>query len=304
MPLAPVKRDPFNSIRRPGGDIGHNSHFFASISPMNAQASCHVQVHASAGSTGSNRERQGLLVIGHGTREPGGIEEFHCTCRAIAAGAPSLAVEGAFLEFAEPTIDQGVARLVARGASRMIVMPLLLFAAGHAKRDIPAAVAAAASKRGGVTVQQVGHLGCHPSIVLLSRQRFSEAIGGTSPVSPAETALVLVGRGSHDAEASEEMHAFALLRAAQRDVASVEVGFLSMAVPSLEEALAVAAETGPRRIVVQPHLLFAGSLIARARDTVTQFAMRYPNIEWLSAGQLGPSELVVRAVLERAQAAQ
>ena len=248
-----------------------------------------------------NRE-SGLLVVGHGTREPRGIDEFWVTCQAIADADPALAIEGAFLEFAEPTIDRGVNALAARGVSRIVVMPLMLFAAAHAKRDIPDAVMSAARKHPQLNVSFAKHLSCHPSIVALSRQRFAEALGGVAPGSVDETVLVLVGRGSNDVEATAEMHQFARIRAGQRDAALVEVAFVSMASPSLTEALSRAGDSGVRRIVVQPHLLFGGVLIDRVAETVRDFAARYPCADWRVAGQLGPSELIVQTVRDRAPA--
>ncbi|MEE3220587.1 MAG: CbiX/SirB N-terminal domain-containing protein, partial [Planctomycetota bacterium] len=78
----------------------------------------------------------GLLLVGHGTRSSRGRDELLTTANAVGSRM-EIVVEPAFLELTEPTIDDAVTRLADRGVRRMTVMPLLLFAAGHAKRDIP-----------------------------------------------------------------------------------------------------------------------------------------------------------------------
>ena len=97
----------------------------------------------------------GVLLVGHGSREPEGVTEFLDTARLVAQRAGQAVVEPCFLEFARPTIDEGYCRLIERGARRVVVVPALLFAAGHGRRDIPAAVAAVAAKNLAVSVQQV-----------------------------------------------------------------------------------------------------------------------------------------------------
>ena len=76
-----------------------------------------------------------------------------------------------------------------------------------------------------------------------------------------------------------------------------------MAEPSLERCLALAARLSFRRIVVQPHLLFRGDLLARIERTVAGFAHEHPQIEWTLAGHLGPDKLAAEAAAERIQAA-
>ena len=50
---------------------------------------------------------------------------------------PDWPVEHGYLEFARPVIRDGLDRLVAAGARRILAVPGMLFAAGHAKNDIP-----------------------------------------------------------------------------------------------------------------------------------------------------------------------
>jgi sirohydrochlorin ferrochelatase len=244
----------------------------------------------------------GLLLVGHGSRDDAGVDEFLAVVRRVAAQAVDCAVEACFLEFAEPTIGRGFERLAQRGARRIIVVPLMLFAARHIRQDIPRQVAAIAARYPHVALGQAAHLGCHPAIVELSAQRFSAAVAGRRPLPPEDTILVMVGRGSRDAEATDEMLRFARLRGEAAPVAQVQTGFLAMAEPRWQPVLTRAAQAA-RRVVVQPHLLFAGQLLLRVQSTVDDFARRYPAVEWLVTEHLGPAALVASAALERARAA-
>ncbi len=254
----------------------------------------------------SDLKNSGLLVVGHGSREAVGLREFLETARLMKSLAGPTPVEPCFLEFAEPSIAEGFRRLVAQGVRQVIVSPVLLFAAGHAKRDIPDAVAAAAAQAPGVTTRQAGHLGSEPRLLALSQQRYQEALAcdAGAPREEHPSLLVLVGRGSLDPEATAEMHAFARQREqiVHRGGTSpgVEVAFVAMAEPRLSDVLERAAAAPPRRIVVQPHLLFGGVLLDRIAGTVREFAGRHPQHEWLTAAHLGPHPHVAEALLARA----
>ena len=79
----------------------------------------------------------GVMVCGHGSRDPEAIEEFKAVAAGIARRLPQYPADYGFLEFAKPIIRDGLDRLRAGGAERILAVPGMLFAAGHAKDDIP-----------------------------------------------------------------------------------------------------------------------------------------------------------------------
>src|SRR5262245_1199599 len=87
-----------------------------------------------------------LLLIGHGSRDAIGTAEFLATAELVRKAVAGTSVEPCFLEFAQPTIAEGFQSLAARGVGRIVAVPVLLFSAGHAKQDIPAALAAVAAR--------------------------------------------------------------------------------------------------------------------------------------------------------------
>ncbi len=250
-----------------------------------------------------HQRKAGLLLVGHGSRERLGLDEFLMTAQLIAQATTWGAVEPCFLEFARPTIAEGVENVARRGARPVVVAPAMLFAAGHVRRDVPAAVAQAAAGYPGLPVVAAEHLGCHEAIVALSKLRFDECLTGKPHVPAEDTVLVLVGRGSDDVDAIDELFRFARLRHAQGSAAQVRVGFVAMAAPPLERVLDEVARLRPRRIVVEPHLLFGGVLTDRIGAIVAQRAREHGQSQWLVTGHLGPAELLVRAIDQRAAAA-
>lgn len=243
---------------------------------------------------------RGLLVVGHGTRDPVGVREFLMLFEAISRRTPDLPAEPSFLEFARPTIEEGVDRLLQRGAGRLGVLPLMLFAAGHVRRDIPRAVAAAAAKQPGVEIVHLPHLGNARPILELSLRRYQEAVAGRQAVPPEETHLVLVGRGTRDPRATEEMLEFVAARRENTPGIHVSHCSLAMARPSLDEGLSAAAALPARRVVVQPHLLFSGRLLEGLVEAVGSAAVQWGDKDWVLAPPLGPDRLLeetVRAIV-------
>jgi len=246
---------------------------------------------------------RGVLVVGHGTADSVGAAETRRVAELVGAALPDVSVALGFLEVIGPTIAEALAELAAAGCREVVAAPLLLFDAGHAKRDVPEAIAQPAAALG-ITVVRAGPLGCHPAIVELARRRRAEAREGHEPVAAAETALVMVGRGSSDPTAPAQLAGFTeATLAAESRPGRVLAGFVAAARPSVSEALAQAVEPSGgviRRIIVQPHLLFRGHVEEQVAAAVAAARAAWPGLEWLTVARLGPDPLVVRAVSERA----
>jgi sirohydrochlorin ferrochelatase len=239
-----------------------------------------------------------LLIVGHGTNDAVGVAEFLKVVADVAALVPYVIVEPCFLELAQPTIDAGFSRCVERGAREITVVPLLLFTAGHAERDIPAAVKAAAAKHPeNIAVRQASTLGCHPAVIELSAQRFREATATVNATPLDQIALLFVGRGSKDAHATAEMHRFAKLRHEKTPTAGLATCFIAMAQPTFEQGLDAIANSPCAQIVVQPHLLFHGQLFEDVKKAVGERAAKCPDRRWLVVQPLGVGPLLVQAIL-------
>ena len=79
----------------------------------------------------------GVMLCGHGSRNRFACEEFAQLADGLRLMLPEVPVEHGYLEFARPIIKDGLDKLRARGVNRILALPGMLFAAGHAKNDIP-----------------------------------------------------------------------------------------------------------------------------------------------------------------------
>ena len=243
----------------------------------------------------------GVLVVGHGTADAVGAEETRAVARQTAAALSTVPVELGFLEVIGPSIGDAMQVLAAQGCRRVVVAPLLLLTAGHARRDVPEAVVDAA-KQHGLEVTQSAALGCHPELLTLSRQRRREALAKRPPLDPAETVAVILGRGSSAADGVAQFRAWAAASLAGDATLhpDFEIGFAAAARPTLDEALAAAAGRRPRRIVVQPHLLFQGHVEHQVTDAVTRWRAKCGQIDWVQVPRLGADRHVAKALVSRA----
>ena len=120
----------------------------------------------------------GFIVFAHGSR----IESANQAVRDIAdrmAAWRGDVVEAAFLELGEPDLAGATARLVARGASHIIVIPYFLTLGTHMQRDLPRLVEDVARRNGGVEMEVTSPLDGHPALLeaLLDRASQAQSLG-------------------------------------------------------------------------------------------------------------------------------
>ncbi|MDQ0747534.1 sirohydrochlorin cobaltochelatase [Streptomyces africanus] len=243
-----------------------------------------------------------LLIAGHGTRDDAGAEAFRDFVRELAARHPELPVAGGFIELSPPPLGEAVTELVERGVRRFAAVPLMLVSAGHAKGDIPAALAREQERHPGISYTYGRPLGPHPTLLNVLERRLDEALGGAAgrrPGDRADVTVLLVGRGSTDPDANAEVHKAARLLWEGRGYAGVETAFVSLAAPDVPSGLDRCVRLGARRIVVLPYFLFTGILPDRVRLQTEGWAAAHPEVEVRSADVIGPEPELLDLVWER-----
>jgi len=244
-----------------------------------------------------------LLIVGHGTRDAGGVTEFTAFVQRLGTRLgtqqgtqPGIDVAGGFIELSRPPLADGVTRLVAAGHRHLVVVPLVLVAAGHGKGDIPAAMAREQARHPGLTYSYGRSLWPHPTLLEMATDRVDVALDGAPR---AGTTVVLVGRGSTDPDANAEVVKTARLLWDGRGYDDVQTAFISLARPSVPEAMERARLLGARRIVVAPYFLFSGVLPDRVGLQAREFAAERPDIDVRVAGLLGDCDELADVVTER-----
>lgn len=242
-----------------------------------------------------------LLIAGHGTRDEAGAEAFRAFVRELELRRPDLPVAGGFIELSAPPLGEAVSGLVERGVRRFAAVPLMLVSAGHAKGDIPAALAREKERHPGISYAYGRPLGPHPVLLDVLERRLDEALGGTTrrPADRSDVTVLLVGRGSTDPDANAEVHKAARLLWEGRGYAGVETAFVSLAAPDVPSGLDRCAKLGARRIVVLPYFLFTGVLPDRVRRQAEGWAEAHPETEVRTADVIGPEPELLDLVMER-----
>ena len=236
-----------------------------------------------------------LLVVGHGSRDPGGVQEFHELVALVRERNRRLGVEGGFIELSRPPISECVDRLVGAGSREISAVPLMLLAAGHAKDYIPATLVREKMSHPEVNFHYGRALGIRPELLELMDERVSAVV----PEDEREkTAVLVVGRGSSDPDANSDLAKIARLFYEGRPYPMVETAFVSLAPPSVPEALERCERLGVRRVVVFSYFLFTGVLEERIREQCEAFGAE-SGLEVRYAGYFGPDARVADLVLER-----
>jgi len=237
-----------------------------------------------------------LLLVGHGTRDAAGAAAFRDFVAQLDAAEPGLPVGGGFIELSPPPLADTVAALVDAGVRRFAAVPLVLVSAGHAKGDIPAALAREEQRHPGTSYAYGRPLGPHPKLLQVLERRLDEALAGADR---AGTTVLLVGRGSTDPDANAEVFKAARLLWEGRGIGGVETAFVSLAQPSVPAGLDRCRALGARRIVVLPYFLFPGVLPDRVRDQAREWAAEQDGTDVRCADVIGPEPELAELVMER-----
>jgi sirohydrochlorin cobaltochelatase len=245
---------------------------------------------------GKKNGNPALLVVGHGSRDPRGAKEFHELISLLRRDNPSLPIEGGFIELSRPPISECVNRLVEEGAREISAVPLMLLAAGHAKDDVPATLVREKIEHPEVSFHYGRALGVRPELLELMDARISAAVPEDEKQG---TAVLVVGRGSSDPDANSDLAKIARLFYEGRPYPMVETAFVSLAPPSVPEALERCRRLGAGRVVIFSYFLFTGVLEERIREQSEAFAAEHPEVEVRYAGYFGPDARVADLVFER-----
>jgi sirohydrochlorin cobaltochelatase len=244
-----------------------------------------------------------ILIAGHGSRDADGVAEFLDLARHFRAYRPSVPLEIGFLEFARPTIQEGLDRLVRQGATTVVVLPGVLMAAGHAKNDMASEVRRARARFPHVSLHMGRALDVVPQLLKLCDLRYREAMAERPTVDPDETLLLLVGRGSSDPDGNANIAKVTHFLKEGYPTAWAAHAYSGVARPLLADALPVCERLGFRRIVVQPYFLFTGVLLKRIYAQVEERRRARPDLEFVSVPHLQTHPLLLETFAERAEEA-
>ncbi len=81
--------------------------------------------------------KSAIVLFAHGARDSQWAEPFRKMQDMVREKKPGVPVELAFLELMQPSLDEAIADLAARGIKNIRVIPLFMAQGGHLKEDLP-----------------------------------------------------------------------------------------------------------------------------------------------------------------------
>jgi len=247
-------------------------------------------------------EKNGVMICGHGSRDEDAVREFAVLSEALIKRFPDMPVEYGYLEFATPIIKEGLAKLSDAGVSDVLAVPAMLFAAGHAKNDIPSVLNRYQAEHEGLNIHYGSELGLDIKMTRAAGERVREALADNpSDVDLTDTMLMVVGRGSSDPDANSNVSKLTRQLWEGLGFGWAETCYSGVTFPLVEPGLEHATRLGYKRIIVFPYFLFTGVLVKRIYDHTDIVAARHPEVDFVKAGYLNDHPLVIDTLKYREQ---
>ena len=246
-------------------------------------------------------ERLGVLICGHGSRNRLAVEEFAQMVDALRPKLGPMPVEHGYLEFARPILRDGLESLRQQGVTRVLAIPAMLFAAGHAKNDIPSVLNTYTAETG-LSIDYGRELGIDRLMVAAAGARVQECLNQAAEEVPlSDTLLVVVGRGSSDPDANSNVAKVTRMLVEGFGFGWGETVYSGVTFPLVEPGLRHVVKLGFKRIIVFPYFLFSGVLVSRIRQHTERVADDHPDIDFVNASYLGDHSFVLDTFMERVQ---
>ena len=199
-------------------------------------------------------------------------------------------------------IRTGLDALRAKGIRKVLAVPGMLFAAGHAKNDIPSVLNAYQTQNPELEISYARELGIDLKLIRAAGERVEDALQNAGDgVSREDTLLVVVGRGASDPDANSNVAKVTRMLWEGLGLGWAETAYSGVTFPLVEPGLEHATRLGYKRIVVFPYFLFTGILVKRIYHFTDIVAAKHPEIEFIKASYLNDHPLVLDAFAERVE---
>lgn len=231
-----------------------------------------------------------LVAVAHGSRDPRSAATISALVEVVRGQNPGLDVRTAFLDLSAPRLPDVLAALHGEGHRDVVVVPLLLGTAFHARVDLPSMVAEATARLPRLSVSVSGVLGPDPRLPALALRRLHAA-----GVRPGD-GVILAGAGSSHAPANAAVAEVARTVASEWSprFAGVVAAFASSAAPDVPAATAMLRARGARRLAVASWFLAPG----RLPDRITNLALA-EDPDAVIAEPLGADEALGELIMDR-----
>jgi sirohydrochlorin ferrochelatase len=228
---------------------------------------------------GADRTRLALVLVGHGSRDPRSAATLHRLAERVRAGLPNVDVRLCFLELSVPNLEHVLSAL----DGPVVVVPLLLGNAYHARTDLPDRVRLAVAQHDRLDVRIAATLGADVALLDAAARRVIRA--------PSCDGWILAATGSSHVPANAAVVETAT-KLSRRLRRPVRAGFVTAA-PEIAAAWAGLRDAGCAEIGLLPWFLAPGQLLDRAEAQASALGVT------TVAAALADDPATARAVLAR-----
>lgn len=241
-----------------------------------------------------------LVIVSYGSSAVCDADEANALARTLSEQL-NIPVLPAFLDAAVPSVGESIQEAVVdHRPEQVIVLPLFVGASAAKKHNLRLIVDAAAERWSKVVVHDAEAPGTHPGAVAAYLHLLQTAAEETDT---DDTALLVVGRGSRDPESCAEVRQMALAIGEKVSFASVDVAYCGAAQPDIPGAIRQRIQSGARRIMILPYLLYEKSLYEMVQAQVRQSQALYPDVPITLAPHLDLHPGIFDAITQRYQEA-
>ncbi len=262
-----------------------------------------------------------VMLVGHGSlRRGSGASMIRLAARLRRAGVAPIA-QAAFLNYSRPSVADGIARCIARGAREITVVPYFLVSGWFVRQTLPQLLQTCRAQYPGITICQTEPLGDHPALARLVMQRALEAdylqafpqlfdktvnrlcVSNDSwrPFhTQHRTGLLMVAHGSPDADNNRPIYAVAERVRASGRYASVTVCFMDLNQPSISEAVDDCVQHSVNHIIAVPYFLQMGNHVADDLPRlIGEARVCHPQATVVLSEHLGYDRLLLAPIVDR-----
>jgi precorrin-8X/cobalt-precorrin-8 methylmutase len=140
-----------------------------------AVSAVNTLLRRAAGEPAAARQKTAVLFLGHGSRAGSAGKAMEAVIAGVQRRAGYDLVAWGYLEFAKPTILDGVRRCAEAGATRIVAIPYFLHVGMHMIRDLPRVLREARALYPQVSITIGRHIGLHGDLVEVLLDRIAES---------------------------------------------------------------------------------------------------------------------------------
>ncbi len=246
---------------------------------------------------------KGILICGHGSRDPEGVDGFKTLVALLQKRYPHRMVDYGFLEFSHPVYAAAVERMYLAGVREITAIPAILFAGGHAKNDIPYEMNTLQSQYKDLKIKLGRHIGITPSMLQLAQQLIEQSEAAAPALDRKDACLLLVGRGTSDPDANSDVAKMTRMLGEGLGFGFATTAFIGVTQPLLKDLLPVIDHLPYKRIVALPVFLFTGVLLKKIYAQLDEFS-NVSDKEIIYTRSFECNELLLQTIDERIREAE